>query len=276
MKRLIFLFVMALGFQGIAQKLPKIKGSGIVELKEVEVSEPYHSVSVDGDIEVLLHRGNGNFYSVETDDNLIEAIDFTIQDSTLQIALNSRIVRKKKLEIVVELDELKSLLLENGAAVKSQNTLKGNDIYVEAGKSTKFDLDIESEYSSNIKLYSNADGEVTSKSIISNIKLEDRASLKYSSVNDSIHLKAKDNVRIQLDGSYKNANMMASATSKIDTRKASISNAIIELSDNADALLNVTENIDLFAQDNSTLELYGDPEISVSGLKNKARIFKKE
>ena len=63
---------------------------------------------------------------------------------------------------------------------------------------------------------------------------------------------------------------------KLDAREGTFTTMVISLSETSDAYIQVKERIELYAQDTATLELYGDPEIVVTGLKNKARILKKE
>jgi len=48
------------------------------------------------------------------------------------------------------------------------------------------------------------------------------------------------------------------------------------MSDSSDAIVNCKEQLEIYLEDSAVLDIYGDPEIKVEGLKNKARISKKE
>jgi hypothetical protein len=276
MRRLLILLVLLITTVGVAQKLPKIKGSGIVELMEVSITEPFNAIEVDGDIDVELIQGGENGYSIETDDNLIEVVQFTISDSTLAVSLTHRITKKKKFIVTIKSSDIAVIDLKNEARLESNRTLKGNDLTIVGGNGTKFDLDVEYTNDVAIELYSNAEGELKSKSLNNHIKLDDRASLKMYTVTDSIHINTTDNSRLTLDGSAEAATISCKENAKIMAKEAALKNVDITLSESSDAFINAKETITLYAQDTSVLELYGDPEITVSGLKNKAKILKKE
>ena len=93
MKRLLLLCTVLITGAVWSQKLPKIKGSGIVELKEVALEEHFDAIKIDGDINVELVQGDNSGYSIETDDNLIETVEFSVADSVLYVTLNHRITK---------------------------------------------------------------------------------------------------------------------------------------------------------------------------------------
>jgi len=89
--------LLLVSMSAFAQQLPKIKGSGIVTLKEVEIEESFDTIDIDGDFDIELNQGNTDLYTIETDDNLIDVIQFTVEDNTLKISATHRIVKKKRL-----------------------------------------------------------------------------------------------------------------------------------------------------------------------------------
>jgi hypothetical protein len=276
MKKLLLLCIVLLSSAAWSQKLPKIKGSGIVELQEVALQEHFDAIKIDGDIDVELVQGDHSGYSVETDDNLIETVAFSVKDSVLYVTLKQRITRKKKLVILVETPIIQYIELQNEAGVESKRALYGEYLTIIGGKSTTFDLN--TEYTGNvaIELYSDAKGKLSSKTAKNTIKLDDRATLELYSVTDSLSAKTIDNAKLTLDGTIRATQLTGRGSSKIDGRKVSLETLDLNLSDKADAALNIKEVITLYLQDTAVLELYGDPEITVSGLKNKAKILKKE
>jgi hypothetical protein len=125
MKKLLLLCIVLLSSAAWSQKLPKIKGSGIVELQEVALQEHFDAIKIDGDIDVELVQGDHSGYSVETDDNLIETVAFSVKDSVLYVTLKQRITRKKKLVILVETPIIQYIELQNEAGVESKRALYG-------------------------------------------------------------------------------------------------------------------------------------------------------
>ncbi len=276
MKQIVTLAFLFLTITAWSQKLPKIKGSGIVEVMDVQLTEPFNAIDLDGDMEVELIQGKENGYSIETDDNLIEVVEFAVADSTLYVSLNSRITKKKKFLITIKASDVAQIDLKNEARLESDKTLTGDRLNITAGNSTKYELDVAHKTAVTIEMYSNAEGVLKSKSKESSIRLDDRASLKLYGVVDSLTLDATDNTRLALDGIIQTARLTLKESAKISGKEASLAQADINLSDTSDAVINTKETITIYAQDTSELQLYGDPEITITGLKNKAKILKKE
>jgi len=276
MKKLLLLCTVLLTTAVWSQKLPKIKGSGIVELQEVALEEHFNAIKIDGDINVELVQGDNSGYSIETDDNLIETVEFSVADSVLYVTLNHRITKKRKFIVIVETPAIEYIELQNEAGLESKKTLRGEYLTIVGGKSSSFDLDTEYTGEVDIELYSDAEGTLSSKTANNTVKLDDRASLELYSVTDSLSANTTDNAKLILDGTIKATQLTGKESSKIDGRKVSFETADLNLSDGADAALNVKQAITLYIQDTAVLELYGDPEIAVTGLKNKAKILKKE
>lgn len=276
MRQLLLLCLALVTSTAWSQKLPKIKGSGIVELQEVVVDQLFNKIAIDGDLEVELTQGATNSYSIETDDNLMEVVHFEIADSTLTISTDHKITKKKKLAIEVQMSDIAHITLSNEAALSSNKTLEGDILRLVAGKSSSLELDLDYQSKIDISLYSDADATIRSKSDSTYVRMDDRAALKLYAKTARLETHTTDNTKLTLDGSAAMAIVDAKENAKVTAKEASLSKVEITLANSADAFINVKEAISLFAQDTAVLQLYGDPEITVTGLKNKAKILKKE
>lgn len=259
-----------------AQKLPKIKGSGIVEINEVPLVEPFSKIVIDGDMEVELIQGSENGYSIETDDNLMEVVQFGVADSTLTVSMTHRVTRKKKFNVIIKTTDLTHIQLDNGGQIESNKKLKGDAITLVAGKSSKFDLDFEFTNSIKVMLSLDASGTIESAANKVQYQLNDRASLKTISTSDTLTVNATNSSKLNLNGSAVTAQINVKDAGKFLAKDASLTNVEINLKDKAEGVVNAKDTITLYAKDASTLELYGDAAITISGLKNKAKILKKE
>lgn len=259
-----------------AQQLPKIKGSGIVTLKEVEIEGPFDVIDIDGDFDIELDQGKTNIYTIETDDNLIDVIQFRVEDHTLKISATHRIVKKKKFKITVTASTINEIHLNNAARVKGDGLLKGEHLVVTAGKSSEFDLDVDYSAAVDLELFSNAEGTIKTKSDSSKVTLDGRATLKMYATANTFESQISDTSRLTLDGTLETVNLTLAGSGKLRAKEASFTTTDITLSDTSDAYVHVKEAITLYAQDSSELQLYGEPTITVTGLKNKAKILKKE
>ena len=261
---------------GWSQRLPKIQGSGVLKVTSVTLEEKFNTVLIDGDIEVELVQARKNGYSVESDDNLINAIEFNVENKKLHVYLTHRITKKKEFKVTLKVNDIERIELKDGAKMNSQNTLKGEVLTLVAGKSTKYDLDVAHEEAVDVEMYSDAEGTLKIASKESEVKLDDRASLKMYTVLDLITAQVKNSAELELDGTIQKATLEIKEGAKITAKKAAFSEVDINLSNNADVVINAKETITLYAQDSSVLQVYGDPKIIISGLKNKAKILKKE
>lgn len=276
MKRLLTLLIMLAATASWSQKLPRIKGSGTLEVMDVALTEAFHAIALDGDMDVELVQGEDNGYSIETDDNLIEVVDFSVVDSTLYVSLNHRITKKKKFLITIKTTDISRIELKNEVNLESNKTLTGESLTIIAGMSSKYELDLAFEEGVQVDMYSNAEGILKTKSKLSTVKLDDRASLKMYGVVDSLSIDITDNTNMDLDGTVRAATLALKESSKLMAKEASLAQVEIALSHSTDAFVNAKETITLHAQDTSVLQLYGDPEITVTGLKNKAKVLKRE
>ncbi len=258
------------------QQLPKIKGSGIVTLKEVEIEESFDSIDIDGDFEIELSQGNTSLYTIETDDNLIDVIQFRVEDNTLKISATHRIVKKKRFKITLTAATIAEIHLNNDARIKGNQLLKGDNILVTAGKSSEFDLDLDYAETINLELFSDAKGSIKATAQSSKVITDGRSNLKGYFLVESIEIESSDSSKFTMDGSIENATIKLEGNGKLDAKEATMNTTVISLSETSDAYIQVKERIELYAQDSSIIELYGDPEIIITGLKNKAKILKKE
>ena len=202
--------------------------------------------------------------------------DFEIEDNTLKITANHRITKKKKLDIHVKMNTIKEIHLDNGARMESDELLKGDNLRLTAGSASKFEFDLEYKDTIDIEMYSNADGLLKAKTAYSNIALDSRTDLDAYFVTDSLTIQQSDISKLKLDGSIENATIKITDNAKLEAKEVGLTQAAISLSDTSDAVINTKEQITVYLEDSATIALYGDPEITVDGLKNKAKILKKE
>ncbi|WP_299762160.1 DUF2807 domain-containing protein [uncultured Dokdonia sp.] len=276
MRRLWMICLLLVSMSAFAQQLPKIKGSGIVTLKEVEIEESFDTIDIDGDFDIELNQGNTDVYTIETDDNLIDVIQFTVEDNTLKISATHRIVKKKRFKITITASTIAEIHLNNEARIKGEGLITGENLILTAGKSSKFDLDVAYTNAIDVELFSDAEGTLKAKSESSKVALEGRATLKMYAIVNRLESQISDTSKLILDGTLETTNFTLAGNGKLTAKEALLTTTEINLSDDADAYIQVKEAITLYAQDSAVLQLYGEPTITVTGLKNKAKILKKE
>lgn len=276
MRKLYIISLLLVSACVFGQQLPKIKGSGIVTLKEVELEASFDAIDIDGDFDIELRQGDTHQYTIETDDNLIEVIQFNVSGNTLKISTTHRIVKKKTLKITVTTETINEIHLNNEARIKADRLLRGENLLITAGKSSEFNLDLEYTGAIDVEMFSDAEGTLKTKTQTSKVRLDGRATLKMYALVDILESTLGDTSRLTLDGTVNSLKLTLSESSKLSAKEVLLTTADITLSDSSDAYMNVKEAITLYAQDSAVLQLYGEPTITISGLKNKAKILKKE
>ena len=133
MKKLWIVCLLFVSTCMLGQQLPKIKGSGIVTLKEVEIEESFNTIDIDGDFDIELSQGTTDAYTIETDDNLIDVIQFRVEDNTLKISATHRIVKKKRFKITVTASSITEIHLNNEARIKASGLIKGENLVLQLG-----------------------------------------------------------------------------------------------------------------------------------------------
>jgi hypothetical protein len=80
-----------------------------------------------------------------TDKNLAEVVSIEVKKGVLKLYTTSKITGSKKLEIVLSVKEISTIILNDDAELETQGTLSSDLFSLTGNQSAKFDLDIESK-----------------------------------------------------------------------------------------------------------------------------------
>ena len=106
--------------------------------------------------------------------------------------------------------------------------------------------------------------------------MDDRAHLDAYFIADSLSILGNDNIKLKLDGSLEMTTIKLADHSRLEARRAYITATNLTMSGTSDAIINSKEELKLHLDDDASLQLYGDPTITVDALKSKSKILKKE
>lgn len=266
---IIFLISLSVSAQG------KLKGNKEVTSQNRDISE-FTKIEVIDNVDVFLVYNENQSVIVESDSNLQSSILTEVINGTLTIKTNSKIVRKKKLNIHIKVNrDLKEIYAYNNVKVISENSLIIDSLTVNAFDNSDFDLKLNSKLvyingkrTSNYKLAVLCDeifirNEESSdmKAIIDtkyiNINVLDRASISMSGTSDDMAIESLGN------SSFKGKNFQSK-------------NAVVNASHTSDIYVNALDNLDVFAKNSSEVYIYSNPEIIIREFFDKASLHKKE
>ncbi|RPD94614.1 DUF2807 domain-containing protein [Aureibaculum marinum] len=252
----------------------KLKGNKIVTTENRYVDE-FSKIETNDKIEVVITQGMEQSVTVETDENLHIAVFTEVRDSTLIIDLTKRIVRKKELRVLITIDQfINEITTKDKSEIISSGTLKFDHLTINAEDDSKMTLDFQASKlvlnnneSANIKLTVNADN------IFINADNSGKAKIDLSC--DHIEAMIRGNSTTEVNGSC--SELYVNAENKSDFKGASLDSneAIVDAADNADVTINAKKELIISAIDNSEIQIYNNPTITVEKFTDKAILRKK-
>lgn len=256
-----------------AQRKPKIKGNRSV----IEVSErltAFNSIEVIDDLDITLRRASDPGYSITADDNLIDVLKIRVADSTLVISSFYQITAKKKLEITIDYEHLKSITLRDGE-VKSIDKISSEELVIHTLGSSKTDLSVDAN-TVHIQMEDNSSGRFNVMTDSLQIRLNKKADASIYTDAYKNYLEMEGNSSLSLEGTSDlfsiqltdNANLKAQ---DLDAREVT---AILEASSNARVFSSTS--LELSQSGSSRCYLYGDPKINIVQFLDTSELFKRK
>jgi hypothetical protein len=126
--------------------IKSIEGSGHVTTEKRIVQGDFKSVEVNNAIDLIIEQSDKIEIIVEADDNLQKEITTKVENGVLIIACDynsfSNIKSKK---VTVKMPVIDKLEASGAASIKSSNTIKGENIKLDASSAASISLNIESD-----------------------------------------------------------------------------------------------------------------------------------
>ncbi len=238
------------------------------------IIDGFNAVEIDDALEVTLGQSAQNGYTLTTDKNLQDIVQFTVKDSTLKIFTINKITSSKKLEINLDFVNLEQITLKNDAKIKGQGRFESDVMYINAYNSSKFELDIEAE-EVIVTMQRNAGGKLMTRSTNTTIVMNDRTDLNASVQAEKITVSLTKSAQLELEGYSDAVAFNLKDSSELDARKMKATSADLYTSNNSDVYVYAGKNLELYAQGKSSIYVYGDPKMEIKGLTDKSKIIKK-
>jgi hypothetical protein len=273
-KLIIILLVLFIGSLGYSQSKNKIKGNREVVAISMDLDKKFNSLEIDDNITVSLSQGNKNSYVLNTDENLVDEIQFVVVNNVLKIFTSKKISSFKKLEVNLKVIEIDQIILKDDAVVKSDRKLSFDNILIDGNNSSKFDMEIEAT-DIQLKMYKNAGGKMSFKAKNLQIEMKDRTDLKGKINTDNLKASLKDRAQLTLSGDSKQSDFRLEDSSELDAKKMDSRTAALFSSNSSDVNIRVSRKLEVTSEGKSKIYVYGKAEVQLNGFSDKSKIIKK-
>lgn len=269
----ISILILLVSFSSYAQN--KIRGSRnvVVETRE---ALPFNRLIVSSDIDVILSQGHQVGLEVEADDNLIESIYTEVKDSVLEIHLLDDVTRSKALKVHVSVNSPIFILeTRDKSNVSGASTLVFEEFYLLAQNHSSINLNINAPYV-DMKFYDKSKNDVIlSNNELAKVYAEGSSSVDLNLTSQELKASLQGSSDIKLTGNAITLELSSLEKSDFEAKEFVVEDATLNTSDHADVSVNVSKKLTISAQQNSEIDIYGNPSYDILLFTDKATLNKK-
>jgi hypothetical protein len=273
-KSIILLLVFFIGYVSYSQSKNKIKGNReVVEISN-DVDKKFNALEIADNITVSISQGNKDSYVLNTDENLVEEVQFVVMNNVLKIFTSKKISNFKKLEVNLKVIGIDRIKLMDDAILKTDKKLSLDKILIEGNNSAKFDMELETD-DLQINLYKNAGGKINIKAKNLQIEMEDRTDLKGKIDTDNLKVSLKNRAELTLSGDSKHSDFKLGNSSDLDAKKLDSRTAELSSSNTSDINIRASRKLEVNSDGRSKIYVYGKADVELKGFTDKSKIIKK-
>jgi len=272
-KNIIVFFIAFWTLAVSAQRKPKIKGNKSI----VEVNEDlpfFNAIEVRDDLEIFLKETTIPGYSISADDNLIDILRFDVVDSTLIIRSFYKITTKKKLEITVNFNEIKSIILQQGKII-TKDMIDSDKLNISTYGSSRLELNAKAS-NVNIIMEGNSAGDFNVQSDSLDLMLRDKVNLNLYGITGKSNIEMYNNASAVVEGTADTLNIKLYGSSDLKAEKMEAGVISAGLEETTRARLYAYKSIELSSSGAAKTYLWGNPKIILNEFLNTSELYKKE
>ena len=257
-----------------AQKKEKIKGDKNVTTVTNGFETGFTAIEISDNLKVSLTKSLQNSYTLSTDENLHDVIEFTVNEGLLKIYTTSNIVKSKKLDITLSLNNLEAIFLKDEAELKSDKVFDSNTITINAQNSSKFEIETNVEQAS-ITMLNDAKGKVKLRAKQITITMADKANLEADINTDATNASLSSSAKLRLDGNSDKVSFTTNDSAELDAKRLKVSSAEVSTKDKSELHIDARKNLSLHAIDKSKIFVYSEPRIDIKKFADRAELIKR-
>lgn len=275
MKKITLLLLLSIfSIVTFAQKKEKIKGDKNVTTVTNGFETGFSAIEISDNLKVTLTRSLQNSYTLTTDENLHDVIEFTVNEGLLKIYTTSNIVKSKKLDITLSLNNLEAIFLKDDAELKSDKVFDSNTITINAQNSSKFEMEVKANQA-NITMLNDAKGKLKLHADQIAITMADKANLETDINTDATNASLSSSAKLRLDGNSDKVSFTTIDSAELDAKRLKVSSAEVSTKDKSELHIDARKNLTIDTRDKSKVFVYSEPRIDIKKFADRAEIIKR-
>jgi len=201
---------------------PHVKGNGTVTKEKHKIGNKTN-IDISGQFIVYIKQGKNSELVIETDENLHEYIDVSLEKNTIKVNTAAYIVESEELNIYLTMPDVDNINLSGAVQLETEGKIKTDYLTIDASGATEIQLNV------NVK----------------------RLNLEISGASESV-----------LSGKAENVEIEARGACEIEAFKLSAKNMFIDISGAGSADVNAKKILDIEISGAGEIRYKGTPKIT--------------
>lgn len=137
----IFSFLLVASFFVFVSCDEYVKGNGKITKKNFEVSD-FTTIELRGGYDVFLYQGNTENVEIETDENILEEIEVTVENHVLVIKTKKNILSSTKTEVHIQLKDIEEIDIAGAVNLGGKGTIKSKEMVMDVSGAAEINMDL--------------------------------------------------------------------------------------------------------------------------------------
>ncbi len=257
-----------------SQKAEKIKGSKVVT-SSIQQVKPFTMIEVEDNIEIYLEKGPKSEIKIEADDNLHDVISLKVENNILIISTSKEIQGFKKLSVkVTYTNDLNLITTKDESIITAIQEIILDTITFKSLDKSKLFLNVNAG-NFNLLADDKSKIELNLKSETSFVELSKNSSLKALINSAELKCDLYQKSSAIIEGDSDNSIIRIDNLAELNAIKFNSKTSDLTIEGKASCSLLVENNFTLDANDNTEINVYGNPKIEIRKFSGEAKLLKK-
>ena len=267
----LLVVVLFISFSGYTQRKPKIKGNkNVIEVREDLA--PFTAIELVDDLDIVIQKATQEGYALELDDNLLDVLKFKVDNGVLKISSFYNITSKKKLEITIFFQELRSIKMLNGK-ISMKDVISTDRLKVATFGTSRLELNATADIMDiTMEEISSGDFNLASDSL--NITLKDRIDVKLYTTGSSNNIYMYKNASAKLEGTADFLMAKMYGNSSLKAADLQSNDVLLITEDSPDIEIRALNTLQLSSKGSTRTKLYGEAKITILDFLDTSRLEK--
>ncbi|HDZ06906.1 hypothetical protein LCGC14_0050960 [marine sediment metagenome] len=267
----LLVVVLFISVTGYTQRKPKIKGNkNVIEVREDLA--PFTAIELVDDLDIVIQKASQEGYALELDDNLLDVLKFKVDGGVLKISSFYNITSKKKLEITIFFQELRSIKMLNGK-ISMKDVISTDRLKVATFGTSRLELNATADIMDiTMEEISSGDFNLASDSL--NITLKDRIDVKLYTTGTSNNIYMYKNASAKIEGTADFLMAKMYGNSSLKAADLQSNDVLLITEDSPDIEVRALNTLQLSSKGGTRTKLYGEAKITILDFLDTSRLEK--